>query len=268
MQGLWSKLDIEVYLFLQDFLGRSAAFDFFISAAVINTLLKCVFVGGCFVAAWCTAQGADQYRMRKALVLTIAAGAVGLALAQFISSNVLTPRPIVFTAPIYLSDGAEFHASQQLEIRKPLDEKGAERYELFTSGGFIENDLKAFPSDHATLYVSMGVGLLMIHRLLGILALSWTFLMILVPRMMIGFHWFTDVVAGSIIGAGLAYLFVSTLTDRHIWGVERVLQWSLRQQALSSALMFAIIFDACSQYDNLRLVLKYVVLVVQHILGI
>ena len=268
MQGLWPDLDIGFYLLLQELLGRTSAFDFLISAAVINTLVKCVFVGGCFVAAWCAASGDTQYRVRKALTLTILAGAVGLGLGQFVSSNILTPRPIVFTAPIYLADEEDFRESQLLEIRKPLDEMGQERYNQFTSGDFIENDLKAFPSDHAILYVSMSVGIFMVHRLLGTLALGWTFLFILIPRMMVGFHWLTDVLAGTAVGAGLAYLLVANLTDRRVPGVERILEWALSKQALSSLVMFAIIFDACSQYDNFRLVLRYVIVILQYVLGI
>jgi undecaprenyl-diphosphatase len=62
----------------------------------------------------------------------------------------------------------------------------------------------AFPSDHAMLFASIATGLFLISRRLGIAAHVYVLLFILIPRVYFGMHHPTDIVAGWVLGVGMA----------------------------------------------------------------
>lgn len=77
----------------------------------------------------------------------------------------------------------------------------------------------SFPSDHAVLFVTLAVGLLMASRLLGSLALVYTFVAILFPRIYLGLHWPTDLLAGAAIGAALASIVAIVAYRDFVWRI-------------------------------------------------
>jgi undecaprenyl-diphosphatase len=75
----------------------------------------------------------------------------------------------------------------------------------------------SFPSDHAVLFVTLAVGLLIASRLLGSIALVYTCVFILLPRVFSGFHWPTDLLAGGAIGVALASMVTIAAFRDFIW---------------------------------------------------
>jgi undecaprenyl-diphosphatase len=60
--------------------------------------------------------------------------------------------------------------------------------------------LSAFPSDHAVLFFSLATALWLADRRVGLFAYIWTTLVICVPRIFLGYHHPTDIIAGAVIG--------------------------------------------------------------------
>ena len=64
----------------------------------------------------------------------------------------------------------------------------------------------SFPSDHAVMYFAIAVSVLRYSVYAGVLLLLHATLIICLPRIYLGFHWPSDIVAGAMIGAILALL--------------------------------------------------------------
>ena len=62
----------------------------------------------------------------------------------------------------------------------------------------------SFPSDHAILFMALAVAIFLASRRFGWLALTYTTLCIIGPRVYLGWHWPTDVLAGALLGAAFA----------------------------------------------------------------
>lgn len=65
----------------------------------------------------------------------------------------------------------------------------------------------SFPSDHAILFIALSTGILLASRRVGALALAYAVAFICFPRLWLGFHFLSDLLAGACLGAGLVLLF-------------------------------------------------------------
>ena len=73
------------------------------------------------------------------------------------------------------------------------------------------SEWSAFPSDHATLFFSLAMCFLMINRFAGILAFFHALLIVSVPRILLGFHWPSDIIGGTAIGIAVALILMSVI---------------------------------------------------------
>jgi undecaprenyl-diphosphatase len=62
------------------------------------------------------------------------------------------------------------------------------------------------PSDTATLVLALSTGILLINRRIGLLVLGYVVLFVCLPRIYIGVHNPTDILAGGLIGASCVWL--------------------------------------------------------------
>jgi len=67
--------------------------------------------------------------------------------------------------------------------------------------------MSSFPSDHAALFISLSTGFFFVSKKVGLIALLYTFFVIFVPRLYLGYHYPTDLLAGSLIAAPITSFF-------------------------------------------------------------
>ncbi len=65
--------------------------------------------------------------------------------------------------------------------------------------------MSSFPSDHAMLMTTIATAILIRNRTLGLIAIGWTTAAILAPRVYLGLHHPTDILAGMVLGAGICW---------------------------------------------------------------
>jgi undecaprenyl-diphosphatase len=63
----------------------------------------------------------------------------------------------------------------------------------------------SFPSDHAALFFALATGVILVHRNAGLLLYAHSILAISLPRIYLGIHYPSDILAGALLGIGFGY---------------------------------------------------------------
>lgn len=165
--------DIGIINFLNQFSQDSWVFDKAVGMVEKNGLLK----GGALMAlvwyAWFRSGGEKD---RANIVSTLIASLFAMATARVLAS-VLPFR----SRPLH-DDELEFQLPHGLV------------------GGTLDG-WSSFPSDHAVLFFTLSIGLLFVSKVMGVVAVLYTLVVIGMPRMYLGLHYPTDILAGALLGA-------------------------------------------------------------------
>jgi undecaprenyl-diphosphatase len=186
-------------------------------------LLKGGLVVAVLCALWMTTRAPAAAReQRSRVVMTLAAGFAAL----FVSRVLALVLP--FRArPFDFAGGSPAFAPRALE------------------------SWSAFPSDHAALFFALAVGILVMSRRLGVLALGHAVLVVSLPRIYLGLHHPTDMLAGAAIGATCALVATRPALCRRC--APPVLAWSEGRHApCFGALAFLLLFETATLFDSVR----------------
>jgi undecaprenyl-diphosphatase len=116
----------------------------------------------------------------------------------------------------------------------------------------------AFPSDHAALFVGLATGVFLVSRRWGALLYAYCVLAILLPRLYLGIHHPTDLIAGSLLG--LACVLAICLSKAR----DQIARPLLRQEALHPAFFYAalflVTFETAELFEGARAFVRAVVL--------
>ena len=108
----------------------------------------------------------------------------------------------------------------------------------------------SFPSDRTTLFFCVAAILWMVSRRLGILAFCYTFFVACLPAMYVGMHYPTDIIAGALLGIGIAGLCRSSRLTAHVGSF--VLRWANKKPALFQAALFLWTYEIAELFHSVR----------------
>src|SRR5262249_7118042 len=108
----------------------------------------------------------------------------------------------------------------------------------------------AFPSDMATYFVALAFGFVYLARRLGIALLVYVALVILTPRLYLGIHYASDMMAGAVLGIAGVVVTRNRATDR--WIATPLLAFAEAHPGPFHALMFALAFEMADIFMHIR----------------
>ena len=114
-------------------------------------------------------------------------------------------------------------------------------------------DFHSFPSDTATLAAAITAIIFIGSRHLGWLALAWTLFAVSFPRIYVGYHYFSDIVAGLLLGASVALLVAKV----PFAGLSRWSGWVQQRYQTHPAAIVLVLALLANQIGEMFPVLQY-----------
>jgi len=197
-----------------------------------NNLIK----GGLFMIAiwwlWFKQDATPDRNQNRLVIIGILVGCLVGTFATRVLTHLLPFRP----RPIYATD---LHLSPFLWQPDGLDH------------------MTSLPSDHATLYFALATGFFFISRRFGFIALLYALLVICFPRLFLGYHYPSDLIAGAAVGTVAAYV-ANRPFIRHLF-YQPVINWQHRHPSSFYGAMFLMTYQINSLFSGIRALLTYMI---------
>jgi undecaprenyl-diphosphatase len=149
-----------------------------------------------------------------------------------------------------------------LPIRaRPLQDATVELRMAYGMSRDVLDGASSFPSDHAVLFFSLAVGLLFVSRAVGVFAICYSALFIALPRVYLGLHFPTDVLAGAMVGAVIALLANRKLADGP--AVARLVDWAGRKPQFFYPMFFLLTYQIAELFEGVRALVQALARVVK-----
>ena len=251
-----TNLNHQILAGMNGMAGRSWLFDNFVALTQGNDLVKAALIGCCFFAAWYSGKTMEETRARrKVLLLTVVAAMCVIATTKVLSHKIFLPRPVIESQKIYHLDGDRLVEMPRANIRVPLDEESQKDHRELLAGDVRTNDLGSFPSDHAGFFIAISLGIFLASRRIGLVALGWTVFVILAGKLITAAHAPVDVAAGAVVAITELSVLRLAARTRLGWILDKLSLLTFKHAALSSAILFGIVFEISSTLFHVRALL-------------
>lgn len=121
---------------------------------------------------------------------------------------------------------------------------------------YLKN-MSSFPSDHAALFMSLATGFLFVSRKTGIIVMLLVFIYILFPRLYMGYHYPTDLLAGTLIGVSFTAFFIRSEAIKNTIS-KRVIPFSEDYPAYFYSLLFLFTYQIADLFGGCRDILSFI----------
>jgi undecaprenyl-diphosphatase len=219
-----NSFDRDILLFLNQFAGRFPVFDALVTMLATRNLLKGAVITVLFVWIWFRTSG-DKTRDHELVIWSF-----------FISmTSIFVARALAFSLPFR---------------ERPLRVPELQFHVPYAADRLALIGWSAFPSDHAAIFFAASTALLFISRQLGILSLLYTFFAICIPRVYLGVHYPTDIIAGALIGISLGAL--TALPRLRAAVASPLLRWEHDYPGSFYPFFFLVAFEFSELFDSVR----------------
>jgi undecaprenyl-diphosphatase len=233
-----NPFDQAVVGFLNQFAHRSRVFDSLVVLVSGNSLLKGGFVMALYWWAWFRVEEREE-RREYLLFAMIAAAFAALAARGLAAGLPFRQRPA-------------FDTSLHFQIPYNFDPLWLTNW-------------SSFPSDHATLFFCLAAGLWFVSKPIGAVAMVHTLLIITFPRVYLGLHFPTDIIAGGLLGTAIASTAQISWLRQSATRYPKA--WPEKYPAWFYSVMFVCSFETAGLYDGVRKIGLAMVAAIHHFLG-
>jgi undecaprenyl-diphosphatase len=108
----------------------------------------------------------------------------------------------------------------------------------------------SFPSDHAVVFLCLAMTIWFVSKRVGAMAIAYCVFCIFFPRVYLGIHYPTDIVAGAAIGISIAYL--SRITHLRSAVMRPALYLQEHYPTGFSTLIFVCSFEMAEEFSSIR----------------
>ena len=217
----WMDWDRYLLLWINSPAGQNGVVDKFMYDLADSDLVK----GGIFLAfywgLWFDRDGSQ----RRDVVVALAAAIITAILSRG------------------LQVGLPFHL-------RPLHTPGIGVHVPVGVDPAILNTFSSFPSDHAMLFFALSVPIWWRSRWLGAAAMLWTVLLIALPRVYLGYHFPSDVIAGAVLGVIVMVVLCRLISRMRL--PDRVVALSKTHPAAFYAVAFLVTFELALLFADVR----------------
>lgn len=204
-------------------LGRHPLFDLSVQSAIRHDVLGGLLFAGSLFVLWVKAARTRENHARVAVLTTLFATGIAILFAMLASLAISWPPP--------------YHSPEFANI-----------YVKY----FDDNpNTSSFPSFSVAVYTAVASGLCRLGRTLGLILWISVAVLIALPRMYIGGHYPSDIIAGLILGCA-AFLSARYLLES--WVVVRLEHWwekAQRWRFVAESLVFAWIFEIAVEFREI-----------------
>jgi undecaprenyl-diphosphatase len=225
-----NPFDSAIIHFFNQFAHRSLAFDRIVEHIEANDFIKGGAMVSLLVWMWFReANGGEQEKRREILLFGLFASIAAVLVSRLLAHAVpFRERPLrnpdlLFQMPYGMNPNSFLHWS-------------------------------SFPSDHAVLFFGLAATIFFVSRRVGLLALFHATFVVCLPRIYLGIHYPTDIVAGALIGVGAA-AFAQLTALRHPL-MRYFLLWSEEYPGAFYAFMFLVASQTAELFDPVRAIIS------------
>jgi len=112
----------------------------------------------------------------------------------------------------------------------------------------------SFPSDHAALFSALAMGLFFRSKRVGAAVFAYVVAVTFFPRIYMGYHWPSDILAGFVLGILVAY--VALIPTVRSWS-KRLYEECNKHSGLYAASLFLLTYEIGTLFNGPRLLLTY-----------
>ncbi|UZD90087.1 phosphatase PAP2 family protein [Cognatishimia activa] len=217
-------MDTTIFDAIQSIGGRSDLFDRAICNIATNPLLKGALPMIFFWALWfAPSYNRMVYRARLLAMLVVAAVAIVIG------------RAMATLLPFRL---------------RPLHDPDIKMQLSFDLDPSILSGWSAFPSDHAVMFFALSTCFFLIQKRIGYIAFVHSIIAIAFARVFLGFHWPSDVLAGALVGAGVAMVLFRPVAK--LISQTQLTRWLIRREQFLYPALFIITYQVTTMFNATR----------------
>ncbi|MFL9911936.1 phosphatase PAP2 family protein [Paraburkholderia sp. RL17-337-BIB-A] len=220
-----NSFDSKILTILTSNALQSETFNHAVSVVAAFYLFKGVLPLAMLCAIWFDTRKRRQWQ-REMVVATILSGLVALFIGRVLAHYLPFRRRPLYDLSLHLT------------------------FPIAATPEAVLRTWSSFPSDHAMMWAAVAMGIFLVSRWLGVLALLQCAFLICLPRVYLGLHYPSDVLAGMILGVGVTCAVTrKPVMERFAPPVVRFID---KFPSVSYACMFVALFELATTFDEPR----------------